>query len=869
MTEPASTLAELIAGLAARGERVAVRQVAAAGHRTIAYGELAGRATDLAHRLAAHGVVPGEAVLIWAPNSIDWLVARMALVLAGAVGVALDELTTDAELPVLARHSGAHRAFVAAANVARLAAAAPDLEILVLEAQAPRGWAGLPPAPDRGLPAPAPSDPVAIVYTSGTTGQPKSFALSHANIIANVRALSDQKLLAGHERVLLPLPLHHVYPLTVGIFTAWSNGCEVVLPESVTGADLVRALKEGRCTIMLGVPRLYAALVQGLRSKVVQQGAFRARLFEALLALSIAVRRRWGVRLGKRLFGALHRQLGPDLWLMASGGAKFEADLIWTLEGLGWETLSGYGLAETASILTNNHKGRARIGSEGWPLAGAELRIARPDPAGEGEIEARGPSVFAGYRDAPELNAQAFTPDGWFRTGDLGRVDADGYVWVTGRVKEMIVLGGGKNVYPEELEKHYAAHPGIAEIAVLERAGALVALVRPDLAAIAANGNLAIRDVLRVALAERAQRLAPHQRLAGYAIARDPLPRTRLGKIRRFELARLYEAALAGRRADGDPAARPAPTFASDLQREVFAWLCARHPGVALDLAASPQLDLGIDSLGWITLGMELQARFGIALREDDFAEVATIGDLLRLAELRLGGAVADAVLTPAQRLAIAPPSPLERALGAVLWAVNGALMRLLFRLRVEGDGFLPGATPYVVMANHVSDLDPLLMTAALGPARLRRLWWSGDAGRLFENAVTARLARAWRAFPVRESATSTTLAFADAVLAQGDGLVWFPESWRSPDGRLQEFRPGLGHILARRPVTVVPAIIVGAFEAMPRDARLPRLHRVVIRFGAPIPAATIAAAATPEAITALARKAMLELAGEGRLAPA
>ncbi|MBM3521521.1 MAG: AMP-binding protein, partial [Alphaproteobacteria bacterium] len=571
MTSVASTLADLIQELAARGSRVAVRHVIASGHRTASYAELAALAGDLARRLVASGLARGESVLIWAPNSIDWLVARMAIVLAGAVGIALDELTTDVELPVLVRDSGARRAFTAAANVARLEAAAPSLDILTLEAEGPLGWGRLSSAPAQALPALTPADAVAIVYTSGTTGQPKSFALSHANILANVRALSDQKLLAAHERVLLPLPLHHVYPLTVGIFTAWANGCEVVLPESVTGADIVRALKEGSCTIMLGVPRLYAALVQGLQGKVAQQGALKRRVFETLLALSIAVRRRFGVRLGRRLFGTLHRQLGPELWLMASGGAKFEADLIWTLEGLGWETLSGYGLAETASILTNNHKGRSRIGSEGWPLAGAELRIASPDPQGDGEIQARGPSVFTGYRRGVEPGTEVFTADGWFRTGDIGRIDADGYVWVTGRVKEMIVLGGGKNVYPEELEKHYASHPAIAELAVLERAGALVALVRPDLDAIAASGNLAIRDVLRVALAERAQRLAAYQRLAGYAIVREALPRTRLGKIRRFALPGLYEAAATGRRDAAKPAAPP--EFASDLERRLFAWL--------------------------------------------------------------------------------------------------------------------------------------------------------------------------------------------------------------------------------------------------------------------------------------------------------
>ncbi|MBM3521912.1 MAG: AMP-dependent synthetase, partial [Alphaproteobacteria bacterium] len=282
----------------------------------------------------------------------------------------------------------------------------------------------------------------------------------------------------------------------------------------------------------------------------------------------------------------------------------------------------------------------------------------------------------------------------------------------------------------------------------------------------------------------------------------------------------------------------------------------------------SPQLDLGIDSLGWLTLGMEMQERFGIGLREDDFAEIRTLRDLLACAVRRKGETASTTTLTPALRAWIAPRSPTERVLGAALWTLNAGLMRLLFRLRIEGASNLPDATPYIVVANHVSDLDPLIMTAALGQRRLTRLWWSGDEGRLFGRSLTTRLARAWRAFPVRERASATTLAFADAVLAQGDGLVWFPESWRSPDGRLQEFRPGLGHILAQRPVVIVPAIIDGAFEAMPRDARWPRPRPISVRFGPAIAASEIGRAGDAEAITALTRRAMLALVADGRVLP-
>ena len=218
------------------------------------------------------------------------------------------------------------------------------------------------------------------------------------------------------------------------------------------------------------------------------------------------------------------------------------------------------------------------------------MRIADPDSRGEGEIQLRGPSVFAGYLDNPDANRAAFTEDGWFRTGDLGRVDDDGYVYVSGRLKEMIVLGGGKKIFPEELEKRYGASPFIREVAVLERRGALVALVVPDAAAIRSSANPSVEAVVRVALASVAQGLPSHERLSGFVVARQPLPRTRLGKYQRFLLPRLYDEALAGR---GPRAAKPL----SDEDRALLAgpkaaaaWrvLQARYAGARLVAGRRP-----------------------------------------------------------------------------------------------------------------------------------------------------------------------------------------------------------------------------------------------------------------------------------------
>lgn len=837
-----STLQDLVRSLGERGAHPAVLTVAEDGSTTAtSYAELGDTALKLASGMLAAGLKPGEPVLLFGPNSAAWITVRLALAAIGAVAVALDDLTTDAELAVLVPESGARVAFAAGAHMPRLEALprAEDLRLLALDDAAAPSWRMLLDAPDRALPTVAPESDCMLVFTSGTTGTPKAFLLSHANLATNINGLVTARIVGPDDRALLPLPLHHVYPLTVGCLTALASGTTIVIPASITGPQIVRALQHARVTVIVGVPRLYAALIGALEAQVAARGRIARKLFESMLRLSIAVRRRFDWRIGRTLFAALHRRLAADLRLMASGGARFEADLIWKLEGLGWEVLSGYGLAETASILTANRHRHVKIGSEGMPLPGARLRIAAPGADGVGEIETTGPSVFRGYRNNAEANAAAFTPDGWFRTGDLGLIDADGYVYIAGRVKEMIVLGGGKNIFPEELEKIYADSPYIREFAVLESAGTLVALVVPDFEAIAATGNRRVEDIMRVTLGERAATLPSFQRIAGFAVTREPLPRTRLGKYQRFLLPELYARAKSGMapRGPAEFTSEDRALLAQSPAREIWEWLVARYPGKMLSLDLSPQLDLGIDSLEWVTMTLEIAERFGIDLTEQDAADAVTLRDLV----IRASARAAAREPGPAPMGAgqdqgwLDPPGAFAQAAGEVLRLINKGLMRGIFRLRVEGLENVPAHGPFVIACNHLSDLDPLVVAAALDRARLRQVWWGADFGRLFGTRAGRGLARIAHIFPVDERMPATAIASGVAVLARGNALVWFPESWRSPDGELQAFLSGIGHLLSRVPVPVVPARISGTFEAMPRGRRMPRPVPLRIAFGPPL----------------------------------
>lgn len=847
-----TTLRAFVAELAQGGAAAALQSLEGDRLKTLSYAELSDQALRLARGLHERGVKVGDPVVLFAPNTIDWVVVRLALAALGAVGIALDEFSTDAELAVLLPDSGARVAFVASDVLPRLRALETvEMELIRLDSQqdedpAP-GWRELLADEPGDLPPIEPDQPIIQVYTSGTTGTPKSFFLSHANLLHNIRSMVEREIVTASDRVVMPLPLHHVFPLTIGVGVGLGSRATLILPEGVTGPQIMTALRVAKGTVLLGVPRLFAAILAGLEGRIAQQPLFRRLAFRAMFAVSLFLLKNFNIRIGRRLFGALHQQVGPDLWLLASGGAKFDAELVWKLDALGWDTRSGWGLAESASVLTYNHAGpEKRIGSEGKPLPGVEVRVADPDEEGVGELQARGGSLFSGYRGGPEINDGVFTSDGWFRTGDLGRIDDDGFVYIHGRLKEMIVLGGGKNVFPEEIEAVYRESPVIEEIAVLEEKGALVAVVVPNLAAATAAGT-AVEPVVRAALSEQGAKLAGYQRLAGFVITREALPRTRLGKYQRFKLSEIYRSLRDGRQppSQAQPLTPEEEAFLNVGRRqEVFAFLKSRFPRQAVSLDASPSLDLGIDSLEWVTLGMELEQRFDLTLPKEATAEILTIRDLLEKVKPLEEAAQARPLirqLSNEEAEWLRPRGFGLRFLGLLLHGLNRLVQRFYFRQRVEGEALPPpDAGPHLYVVNHLSDLDPLVVAAALGYARLSRLRWSAERSRLFTTSVLRTISRAARIFPVDERDPGTTLSYGAETLRRGETLVWFPESWRSPDGELQTFLPGVGHLLLAEPVAVIPLRIYGTFEAMPRYASFPRPGKVTVVVGPPIAAEEI-----------------------------
>ena len=524
--EPEQTLCSLLERWSRRGERTAVVAFHNGREDIWSYGRIAAAAREFGFGLMADGAARLEPVVICARNSPEWVAAFFGTLRAGALPVPVSDLASKRELAHIVTASGARRIVTTRRHAPDFREVAAGLRLLLLDDEGAESWKRLFGASERPLSAVGADDPASLLWTSGTTGVPKGVPLTHRNFVTNLGAVLSENIASAEDRILLPLPLHHAYPFTVGLLVAFGAGSTLLIPAGMTGPEITAAIRSGGATAIVGVPRLYASLFDAISAGVKARGSAATFFFDSLLGISTAARRILRLKLGGLFFSRVRAAVAPKLHILVVGGARLDPELGARLQGLGYEVLSGYGLTETAPILTLTPPGRFRAGAEGIAAPGVEIEIVPEAGQTYGEILVRGPNVFTGYWKNDTATRAAFTADGWFRTGDLGFLDADGYLHITGRKSEMIVVAGGENVFPEEVEAIYAGSPAIREVAILEDAGKLVALVVPDEAAMRARGAARFEATLRDDLENLSTGLSTFQRISGFAVTLEPLPRT-------------------------------------------------------------------------------------------------------------------------------------------------------------------------------------------------------------------------------------------------------------------------------------------------------------------------------------------------------
>jgi long-chain acyl-CoA synthetase len=549
-TDPleARTIGELLVCSAARqGPRTALQVLRRGEWVRLSYGDLLERARAWASTLA---LAAGARVLLVAESSPEWGIAYFAAMLSGATVVPLDPQLSVADMQAVASRTQARLWLVSHSVAVRVREELPAEFPSVFEIDE---WLDRPLKTDGGSSAPGGGEtawgPASIPFTSGTTLAPKGVPLTHANFLANTRALLQVISVDARDQFLCVLPLHHVLGFTGSFLAPLSVGATVTFVEKLTPKALMEAMQGSRTTVLIAVPRLYALLVRGIKSSL--EGApHRNRVLFGLLAVQARVLRRVGVlipplapamrALRALLFGAVRRRFGGSIRYLVSGGAALPPEYYDALDLLGFRVLEGYGLTETSPVLTLGLPARPECGAVGPPMPGIELRIVEPDQEGMGEVFARGPSVFAGYLDDAEATRRAFV-DGWFRTGDLGWLDRAGCLHLAGRADDVIVTGGGKNVYPVEVEWLYQGLPYGKDLCVVglpdqSSAGEAVHAVVVLEATTEGLADETRRREVEAAISARARQLPTHQRLRGVHFWDGDLPRTTPLKLRRRQI---------------------------------------------------------------------------------------------------------------------------------------------------------------------------------------------------------------------------------------------------------------------------------------------------------------------------------------------
>ena len=852
----AQTVEELLASRSVGEDQLAVVAMSRDAFDATSRADLLARAGRLAGGLQEAGLQRGDRVVLLAPNGVDWVASALGVMNAGGVVVPLDTQMPGEDLEHALSDSEPRFIFTTSKLKDRLPEDMGDARTYLFDAESDDSdaWEGL--LEQEPATAVAKQDDVAaIFYTSGTTGPPKGVPLTHRNLSSNVEALCAQELADDGDRVLVPLPFHHVYPFTVGILIPLTIGAPIIVPFSLVGPQIVRALREGEATVMLGVPRLYEAVWKALEDRVSGRGRIAALAFRQLLGVSKLARRRLGLNLGRKLFKGLHKQLAPRLRLVVAGGAALDPDLGRNLQALGWEVATGYGLSETSPILTYNPPDRLKLEAAGLPLPGVELSIDDSSSGdGRGEVMARGPNVFAGYLNLPEKTEEVLDEDGWFRTGDTGEIDDDGYLYLRGRESSMIVLSGGENVDPERVEDTLQAIDEVREVGILAHEDRLAAAVVPESGLLREVTGDDLEKRVKDAVKRAAKELPSHHRPGVLRIALDPLPRTRLGKLRRLKLEELFEELG---QEDTVSEKRPEPVSPESMAPEdqqllsdpgaerTWNYLAERFHDLRLTPDSSLAEELGIDSLSWVDLTLALQDRARIDLDDSAIERVETVRDLLQEAagaseakegrgELKQQLEEPESLLGDDQKKGLEPPGPIRWVAGRLLLGPARLLARVLMRVQVRGR--LPEGGPYLIAPRHLSFVDPLALLPAFSRQQLESLYWAGLEAYLFSNRVSRAFSRTARILPIDPgSAPRRSLALAAACVARGHSLIWFPEGARSPDGKLQRLRPGIGLVLAAQPVPVVPVWIEGTREVLAPGQRFPRFGKVRVIIGDPI----------------------------------
>ena len=749
--------------------------------RTWRYRDIGEQVPRVARALSDRGLTPGDRVVLWAVNRPEWAIGFLAVAHAGLVGVPLDVRSTDDFAAKVAAQT--EPKLVLASRQTEEAARRLGLPVVLIESLPDLARDASEPLSAAGV---EPDDLLLVVFTSGTTGEPKGVMLSHRNVASNAATLIDVFPFGSDERLLSVIPLSHMFGLTCDLLAPLAAGKTVVYPVSRQPAVLVRTFREFKVTMFLIVPQGLRLLSNAVERKV-DAGGKRAT-FERLHSIAERVPR----FIRRLLFRPVLSQFGGRFRTFAVGASALEPELARRWSHMGVDVLQGYGATEMSPVISFTRPSRNRIGSVGEAIPGVEVRIAD-----DGEVLARGPNRFIGYWQNPEATAAAIDAEGWYHTGDIGELDTEGFLTLRGRKKDMIALPDGQKVYPDDVEGILTRDPRLRDATVVgldaDGSGAKVhaVLLLDDPAA----ADAIVRDANGS--------LAGHQQIRGWTVWPDEdFPRTPSLKVKKqLVLDRLGDGASAAPAAASSSGAqatgRASVATVASLTAQV-----AQVPLAQVLPTARLEADLGLDSLGRVELLSVIEEELGAFIDDGQLDPDASVADLERLVEGARDGRPETGVFGW-------PLNPVVRALGIGLQElVMVPFVGLFYRVRIRGEQHLKGLRGPVIFApNHHLHSDNAIILTHLPLAWRWRLSVAAAADDIFGNPIRGLGAAVLgNAFPLaREGAIRRSLELLGARLDRDFSVLIFPEGELTVGGPLKPFKAGAGLIAVESAIPVVP----------------------------------------------------------------
>ena len=827
--------------------RVAMR-IERDGHKEqYTYGDLWELATRAAAFFASEGIKSGDRVMLFSHNAPEWGMTYFGVLRAGATCIPVDPESSTEEVVNFAR-AGETSAIVISDKLKEERSALPDqLKAAGLDNVKLWRFDEVFAMPDpqtederiAALPARvSPQSVASLIFTSGTTGRPKGVMLSHRNLTSMVSMLSAVFDMDTSDGVLSVLPLHHTFEFSTGFLTPLSRGAQITYLPELTSDHLAKAIKNGHVTGMVGVPALWELLHRRIKNRLHERGKWVGDTADLLIRFNAWLRDTTPLNFGQVLFYPIHEGLGGRIRYFISGGSALNEKVQRDFQGLGFTILEGYGLTEASPVLTvTRPENRLLAGSVGKSLPGIEVRIAEPDHSGVGEVIARGPNVMLGYFNNEEATREALV-DRWLYTGDLGRLDDDGNLYLVGRSKDIIVDTNGKNVYPDEVEEVYQETPFIKELSVIglpDGIGEKVAcLVVPDYEYDIALSRSEVHQKIDEHFREVSGKLPYYKRIKLLHFTDEELPRTATKKVKRSVVVKMVQQIEDRNRSASSEMA--AETISGDA-----AWLIEIVASVSSrpldDLSINTRLgDIGFDSLMFVELAQGIENAGGTLTAPERLNEVQDVRELLTVVSRQASQTPKTSTRTsldPEKDNEIHIPELLKVVGNKTVELAQRALYERLLRTKYEGRANIPYHTNFIVAANHASHLDMGLVKMALDDAG-EDLVALAAADYFFDTKYKrAYMDNFTNLVPMERSGSlRQSLRHARSFLDRGYNALIFPEGTRSMSGTMADFKPVVGYLALAARVGILPVYLEGTYNAFPKGSTLLKGRDVSARIG-------------------------------------